>query len=562
MTLVIAVSASVLVTFGGRDASSALAYGGDSDGDGVPDDVELDLSRRFAPCLQFTSQENFYPVDVTYHINNSVLKLYLGEGEYELIDLNPTVDELTHYTAEDYFLDNKLGSFTGILSDYRSRLPELGYTVYVRVTEELNHYVIQYWLFYAFNDGDVNQHEGGWEVVEVVLGSDGRPMYAVYSQHQTRQRADWGLVEKVDDTHPVVYVARGSHANYFRPYQGSLGLASDVVGSDGVRLCPADYELVLLGEIGGGSPNAKLGWLLFGGRWGDWGSDVDEYLGFAGPYGPGHGDNYLKWFSPLEWGFLAPEVDNRILALSWVVSNSLLIFVGISALLAARKVYTIYKLGREGGLGLRRFRGAALLSIALLVASMMLVVAGMLIPWYSVSADIKGEALQTEELTDIAVLDGVRGLQVNLLTGGGLTPLIGVRIPLWVLLAAGAILTSLDLIALRNARKLGSKYIISGALFFVILAVLIVGIVQFASNLESLAVSLGIEDIPDEVGTILGDISASPVSGESLYHFENGYDVHLVWGFSVGLWLLTLSAALKVAGGIALRKAGTVAQRT
>lgn len=130
-----------------------------------------------------------------------------------------------------------------------------------------------------------------------------------------------------------------------------------------------------------------------------------------------------------------------------------------------------------------------------------------------------------------------------------------------MLLAASVILTSLDLAALRNARKLGNKYIISGLLFFVILAVLIVGIVQFASNLESLAGSLGIEDIPDEVGTILSDISASPVTGENRYYFENGYDVHLIWGISAGLYLLTLSAILKVAGGIALRKAGTPTQQ-
>lgn len=340
-------------------------------------------------------------------------------AEYELIDPDPTVEELAYLTAEDYFLDNKLGSFVEILSDYRSRLPELGYTVYARVTEELNHYIVQYWMFYAYNDGDVNQHEGDWELIEVVLDSSGKPMYAVYSQHQTRQRADWGLVEKTEDTHPVVYVARGSHANYFRPYQGSFGLASDVVGSDGIRLYPADYELVALGEIGSGNPDVSQDWLGFGGRWGDWSSDVEEYLGFAGPYGPGHGDNYLKWFSPLEWGYLAPEVDNRLLTLSWVVSNSFMIFVGITALLAARKVYTLFRLGKEGGLSLGRFRGAALLSVALLIVSMVLVVAGMLMPWYTVSADIKGDSLQTEELTELAVLDGVRGLQVNLLTGGG-----------------------------------------------------------------------------------------------------------------------------------------------
>ena len=47
--------------------------------------------------------------------------------------------------------------------------------------------------------------------------SASEPVEVGYSQHEGAERADWGddKLELVDGTHPVVYPAAGSHANFF-----------------------------------------------------------------------------------------------------------------------------------------------------------------------------------------------------------------------------------------------------------------------------------------------------------------------------------------------------------
>jgi hypothetical protein len=59
-------------------------------------------------------------------------------------------------------------------------------------------------------------HEGDWELVTVILDRAGRPLTAGYSRHCSGARRAWSEVPKKGQR-PVVYVALGSHANYFRP---------------------------------------------------------------------------------------------------------------------------------------------------------------------------------------------------------------------------------------------------------------------------------------------------------------------------------------------------------
>jgi hypothetical protein len=87
--------------------------------------------------------------------------------------------------------------------------------------------ILQYHFFYAFNDwrlaaNGMNHHEGDWEMVAVYL-KNRHPYAVLFSQHGAGNIEKWGSVLKAVDrqgnptTHPVVYVALGSHANYSRP---------------------------------------------------------------------------------------------------------------------------------------------------------------------------------------------------------------------------------------------------------------------------------------------------------------------------------------------------------
>ena len=96
------------------------------------------------------------------------------------------------------------------------------------VDEQKNNWVIlQYHFFYAFNDwrlaaNGMNHHEGDWEMVAVYLRND-LPYAVLFSQHGAGNIEKWETVIKALDkqggvtTHPLVYVALGSHANYSRP---------------------------------------------------------------------------------------------------------------------------------------------------------------------------------------------------------------------------------------------------------------------------------------------------------------------------------------------------------
>jgi hypothetical protein len=83
-------------------------------------------------------------------------------------------------------------------------------------------YLVRYWLFYSFDDwrslGERlwQAHEGDWENVSVALDDHLEPIFAAYSQHCSGTVRAWPRVQRVE-THPVDYVALGSHANYFAP---------------------------------------------------------------------------------------------------------------------------------------------------------------------------------------------------------------------------------------------------------------------------------------------------------------------------------------------------------
>jgi hypothetical protein len=94
--------------------------------------------------------------------------------------------------------------------------------------------VIQYWLFYDYNDwsqqtllGQLSErHEADWEAVTIGL-STSKPLFLALSAHCGGEWREW-RPDQIDGmlpegwfgppklaTHPIVYVAPGSHANYF-----------------------------------------------------------------------------------------------------------------------------------------------------------------------------------------------------------------------------------------------------------------------------------------------------------------------------------------------------------
>jgi hypothetical protein len=92
---------------------------------------------------------------------------------------------------------------------------------YHRVVKAASLWWHQYWFWYLYNPWSVagfGRHEGDWELVQLgcVDAKGERPVLLTASQHRGGEKREFWHCE-LDDGRPIVYVALGSHANFFTP---------------------------------------------------------------------------------------------------------------------------------------------------------------------------------------------------------------------------------------------------------------------------------------------------------------------------------------------------------
>ncbi|HEC88325.1 MAG TPA: DUF946 domain-containing protein, partial [Thermoplasmata archaeon] len=530
-------------------AISSFAY--DIDKDGIDDLDEKEIAEKYAPVLYFEKKEKVYPVSVEYHISNSNLNRSDG-NETILIDSSPDIEELSEYNdvGRNYYLDNRIGTADDekIIDDYIEKKETLGYTVYAHVTQNNNLTIIQYWMFYAFNKGSLNNHEGDWEMIQIIL-ENGEPVKAFYSQHISGQKAEWRDVEK-NGEHPKVYVARGSHANYFRYYQGKLGLASDYVGKNGKILKPGDYELIILGEKGDGNHIEEQNWIDFAGRWGDFGSVENELRGKKGPFGPAYREEGEMW-SGVEWGNSLKILNKNTLKIEWFFYHFLLIYLIVFIISLAFILFSIYRRRdklKKPYFFLFNIDGINLRSIGNIIAIFGIIIAifSLFNPWYGIFVDIDSGSYKTDGLTKIVSIDGQYGAQINLLkANSGMIQMASLPIPFAYLIIASIIFFILGTIGIEE-RKAGKKYIMRGIRFFIPVIIILVGIVMMGMIVSSMTEG----DETEEISNIFKDISSNPVRGSHLLNLPEYGTVYLKWGIEKGALFLILSGILLLLSGI------------
>ena len=187
-----------------------------------------------APILFFLTPHSFISVQIEYLV---LLPIYLLGLFY-----------LSVRTMK-FIFDQIIPQAPGVIMDMLSRATETvarkSFYQYAEILEkhpepvyygrvahwedvEGNHWKgLQYHYFYAFNDwrlaaNGINHHEGDWEMVAIYLKND-EPYSVLLSQHGTGAMELWQDVRCIKDkdgketTHPLIYVALGSHANYSRP---------------------------------------------------------------------------------------------------------------------------------------------------------------------------------------------------------------------------------------------------------------------------------------------------------------------------------------------------------
>ncbi|MHB1390608.1 MAG: fibronectin type III domain-containing protein [Thermoleophilia bacterium] len=265
------------------------------------------LAERYRPQLNFSQdftrddRNDFEPRTVDLMVD-AAEKLVTPDRDIFL----PGLDALSGNPGPDNYLDlpgspaNPSGDYVdGYLAQIRKQPRKYDITAYARVVpgaEGTDRTVIQYWFNYFYNNW-YNNHEGDWEMVEVILDGNQDPEAVALSQHGAAFRKNWdeaGL-QKVD-THPRVFVAEGSHANYF--FAGSPVQAGDAATPWGLKdkTGAVSWTLPVVDMDG-----LAGGWVDYAGLWGEakklwWPPAITE----SGPRGPAfQGD---AWNLPLTWG--------------------------------------------------------------------------------------------------------------------------------------------------------------------------------------------------------------------------------------------------------------------
>jgi hypothetical protein len=295
-------------------------------------EAEAALAYKYSPILYLQRDDSCVPdggelgpAPVDLVLGNSSVRL---EGPAGTI-YGPQPQDL-FLKGPEYYLD-----FPGQPTDPGCRYKreyaavEKGFppVTYARVTGEdhRNGLVLQYWFFYYFNDWN-NKHEGDWEMVQLffkantpqrALSQD--PDLLVYTQHNGGETARWdsGKLER-EGSHVVVYVARGSHGNYYKPHsylglgeEGS-GLGCDVASGPRYRVEP--QVIVLPHEPL--PPQSPFAWTTYYGKWGQTDAGQSRFFRFLdtfpviGPFVESQGGEFdgppgpnatIRWPQPITW---------------------------------------------------------------------------------------------------------------------------------------------------------------------------------------------------------------------------------------------------------------------
>ena len=282
-----------------------------------------------------------------------------------LYDAKPvTLSSLYKNNSDEFDLD--MQNADGGLWDVDSEIPppwrfdpypinvygrEAVYTDYVMPDGSygtISYRVLQYWFWYPYNHFADN-HEGDWEMIQIILDEKTRyPLKATYASHLGGTTCNWdedvcceagayGPIEnecglyfgqwvpfrRVGTTHPVVYVAPGSHASYYSGGAHATGAiipgVSYVIGCweetdhvdpvrkllpQGFTLDPGELPDKLAALPSSSYQLSRISdsteWVSWRGNWGavEWTID-----GLSGPHGPYYSavDGVSKWQRPISY---------------------------------------------------------------------------------------------------------------------------------------------------------------------------------------------------------------------------------------------------------------------
>ena len=206
-------------------------------------DDQIDIA-KFAPLYVFHPSERYMPLDFpTYVAGCSLRQKNNGTTIIPFPDLN--ISNLV--TADpalipgsplntNFYLNIEDG---GMPYGAPHRAKQYVYATTIRVDEATVYHDLIYNLLYGFNCMAGDDHAFDSEYVIVRIANN--QLVSMYtSRHGGGSWNNKADIRIVDGTHPVVYVALGSHANYIQPgIQRRLwGFGNDICGGDATTAFP------------------------------------------------------------------------------------------------------------------------------------------------------------------------------------------------------------------------------------------------------------------------------------------------------------------------------------
>ncbi len=307
---------ALLLAAGGLVAVACpLAANAQDDSEDVSLEAERELAQRYAPVMMLVKQdeacgpgEPYQPSDVDALFDSTSVALRGPWTERDLITVGPAAQDLGA-GLDGYEIDlppDPLDPGCDYEKLARTLWPgDSPATIYSHVATQIGHegrIALQYFFYYPFNDYN-NKHESDWEkiqlefpVADAAAALESEPDLVVYAQHYGSERAEWDAdkLEKVDDTHPVVYVSAGSHSSQFgeeltlgRNAQQGFGCDTTLgplrAVEPVVATIPSDPE----------AAEAAYPWIGYLGHWGE----VGPKRFYEGPTGPNRKQMWTKPFT-------------------------------------------------------------------------------------------------------------------------------------------------------------------------------------------------------------------------------------------------------------------------
>ncbi|MBI5094438.1 MAG: hypothetical protein HZB26_18625 [Candidatus Hydrogenedentes bacterium] len=258
------------------------------------------LALRYAPVFKMHRDEYYAPIPVEFSLAQSQLRV----GNGHTLAKSPTPSALFDSPQEESRIDLTGTTTDQLRAAYTSAGGGTNPTVYYTATTlggesaepgaTASDFVLHYYVhFFADEWGATtaggHRHEGDWQLVQVLLDASKTP-YLLTATEQWQAARDtaapggvsivWANTERLNDTHPAIYVGYGGHSLHFHPGSTRYTPGLEVHDGLGTWYAPGSakslqidttYPSVTsysLSRIARAGEANTASWLRYAGRWG------------------------------------------------------------------------------------------------------------------------------------------------------------------------------------------------------------------------------------------------------------------------------------------------------